>query len=129
MAATAHLQLVPTPDRRDAPAHQILRRAAAPPVSRPVGLRLTRRGRLVALGVLVVAMLGLGMTLGSEPSRASGAAGAPVQYHLVQPGQTLWGIAQQAAPGTDPRAVIEEIISLNGLRGTTLQAGARIALP
>ncbi|MGQ0626233.1 MAG: LysM peptidoglycan-binding domain-containing protein [Sporichthyaceae bacterium] len=124
MPATAHLQLVTTPDRPYVPVHQPDR-----PVRRPTGARLTRRGRFVALVVLVVAMLGLGMTLGSEPSRASGAAGRPAQYLVVQPGQTLWGIAQATAPGTDPRAVIEEIISLNDLRGTTLQAGARIALP
>ena len=71
------------------------------------------------------------MSVGSARSSASGEVGTPVahQYVVVQPGQTLWSIAGEADPGRDRRAVVEDILELNGLRGQVLQAGTRIALP
>ncbi len=42
---------------------------------------------------------------------------------VVQPGQTLWGIATQVAPHADPRATVQRIIDLNHLAGTNLQVG------
>jgi LysM repeat protein len=47
----------------------------------------------------------------------------------VQPGQTLWGIATQAAPHADPRATVQRIIDLNHLAGTNLQVGESLTLP
>ncbi|MCU0279131.1 MAG: LysM peptidoglycan-binding domain-containing protein [Candidatus Nanopelagicales bacterium] len=42
----------------------------------------------------------------------------------VAPGETLWSIAEQVAPGEDPRRVVMELQALNGFGpGHTLQVG------
>lgn len=133
MNGTARLSLVP-PMGAPAAASPFLRSAPArrvEPAAPPVGLRLTRRGRLVVLVAFLAAMLSGGVLFGYSTSRASGEAASPreYQYVLVQPGQTLWGIARAAAPGQDPRATIERIRDLNALPDTGVQAGQRIALP
>jgi hypothetical protein len=46
---------------------------------------------------------------------------------VVQPGDTLWGIARQVAPGRDPRPVVDEIVEANDLRGG-LQAGQELVV-
>lgn len=114
------LQLVP----QAAPARV---RATAAPV-----LHLTRRGRLVflvafvAVGIAVMlALTGLvgGAAAGTAPS-------APVtRTVVVQPGQTLWSIAGEVAPGVDRRDTIARIVELNALPSTSVSAGARIAVP
>jgi Tfp pilus assembly protein FimV len=43
-----------------------------------------------------------------------------VRYH-VQPGDTLWSIAQRLAPGQDPRAVVDLLVQAHG--GPTIQPG------
>ena len=48
---------------------------------------------------------------------------------VVQPGQSLWTIATQAAPTADPRSVIQEIIDINALGGTSIQPGQRLWVP
>jgi hypothetical protein len=141
---TGHLTLVPTPtaaelrrmvDLDDA----VLRerrptgRPAVSPTVRPAvpaGLRLTRRGRLVMVVLFLLALFGGGVLFGTgSKAGASDQAGAPHQYVVVQPGQTLWGIAKQVAPGTDPRVTVEAIRRLNALPDGGVQAGQRIALP
>ncbi len=36
---------------------------------------------------------------------------------VVQPGQTLWSVARQVAPGADVRETVARIKDLNGLSG------------
>ncbi len=122
MNGTAHLTLVP------AVAHSA---EATPPARRPAALRLTRRGRLVMVVLFLAALLAGGVLFGSTSTRATGEAGAPrdYQYLVVQPGQTLWGIAKAVAPQDDPRATIEAIRRLNALPDAGIEAGQRIALP
>ena len=93
-------------------------------------IRLTRRGRLVLLGAAVLCML-LGFSLGSTLSSTAGSISPPAASHsiVVQPGQTLWGIATQVAPHADPRATVQQIIVLNHLPSTGLQAGETLAVP
>jgi hypothetical protein len=96
-------------------------------------LRLTRRGRavlrllvLVAACVLVVAgVLALQRTASAGQQAP---AAAPVTYHVVLPGETLWGIARQVAPGRDARETVARIIELNALPGGQVYAGQRLAL-
>ena len=133
---TGHLTLVPTPtaaelrrmvDLDDAVLRE--RRPAGRPLGRP-GLRLTRRGRLVMIALFLLALFGGGVLFGTgSKAGASDQAGAPHHYVVVEPGQTLWGIAKQVAPGTDPRATVEAIRRLNSLPDGGVQAGQRIALP
>ena len=93
-------------------------------------IRLTRRGRLALLVAAVVCML-VGFSLGDTLSFTAGTTSAPPASHsiVVQPGQTLWGIATQVAPHADPRATIQQIIVLNHLPSTGLQAGQSLAVP
>jgi hypothetical protein len=100
---------------------------------RPVKARLTTRGRVLALGfTLMLAMLALGVfgALRAEAA-AENTSPAPAgwQLEVVQPQETLWHIARQAAPGADPRPLIDQIKSVNELSGSSLQAGARLWLP
>jgi hypothetical protein len=46
---------------------------------------------------------------------------------VVRPGETLWAIARAIAPNDDPRAVVDELIALNG--GAPLEVGQRLVLP
>src|SRR5262245_51133539 len=86
-------------------------RPTRPGVSAPAGLRLTRRGRLaiVALAaVLAFPALSLGQAaLGAfEASAGSSAGTGSAQTWVVQPGETLWTIAEKIAPDTDPRETV-----------------------
>ncbi|MBA3744102.1 LysM peptidoglycan-binding domain-containing protein [Sporichthya sp.] len=123
-----HLTLVPTPSAADLEDLVQLGRTSG---LRPAALRLTPRGRSVAVALFLLTLLAGGVLFGSTATRASGEAGAPqnYQYLVVQPGQTLWGIAKEVAPQEDPRATIEAIRRLNALPDTGIEAGQRIALP
>jgi hypothetical protein len=90
-------------------------------------VRLTRRGRAV-LWLVALLVTGLGLVLAAPASEAADPAG-PERTVVVQPGDTLWSIAQRYAPGGDPFTTIDEIRRLNGLTGYTIQAGEKLTLP
>jgi nucleoid-associated protein YgaU len=96
----------------------------------PQPIRLTRRGRLVLLAVAILLML-FGFSIGKSVSFASTvpAPSTGSQTVIVQPGDTLWAIATQVAPKTDPRVTVQRIIALNGLRNADVLAGQQLALP
>jgi LysM repeat protein len=124
---TGHLTLVSTPTAAEL--ERMVRLGQADRRG-PAALRLTRRGQLVVVALFLLALFGGGVLFGTgSKAGASDQAGAPHQYVVVQPGQTLWGIAKQIAPNEDPRAMIEAIRRLNALPDTGVQAGQRIALP
>lgn len=91
------------------------------------GLRLTRRGRVVALAVAVVC-LGAGLWL----AHLSAAAAAPPRQHAVprivtvSGRDTLWSIAARIAPDRDPRVVVAELERRNHLPDATIQAGQQL---
>ena len=62
-----------------------------------------------------------------------GAAAAPVPQSVVpvqvQPGETLWDLAQRAAPDSSTSAVIDRIRQLNGLSGTVVYPGEVLEVP
>lgn len=90
-------------------------------------VRLTRRGRLVMLAFLVM-LAGLAAALAAPASEAADPPGA-AQVAVVQPGDTLWSIAERHRPGGDRFATIEEIRRLNRLPDYTVHAGQRLELP
>lgn len=100
---------------------------AAEPV---IVVRLTPRGRGIALLVLLAAIFGLGLVFGSQANGAD-AAPAPVEHPsvVVQPGQTLWGIARSIAPERDPRVTISAIRDLNAMPTAEIQSGQVLLLP
>lgn len=54
---------------------------------------------------------------------------AVIEY-VVQPGDTLWSIAEEITlPGEDVRAVIGDLKELNRLDVSSLQIGQRLSIP
>jgi len=109
---------------------------AVPAAGSPAPIvRLTRRGRLVrtmALGVLLVALVVAGAArLTGQPARAGDVPTRPVatQSVVVEQGDSLWLIAQRAAPESDPRELVREIRELNGLRSNLIQPGQVLLVP
>lgn len=97
-------------------------------------LRMTRRGRRVlvliaalpAVIALVSAMIGGGAALAG---REDGVPTGGFFTVTVDPGDSLWTIAQDVAPADDPRDVVAAISRLNALDGAVLKAGQRLAIP
>jgi LysM repeat protein len=90
-------------------------------------VRLTRRGRLFLLALLI-AVTAFAAVLVASVSRAADPAG-PRPTAVVQPGDTLWSVAERHVPGRDPFGTIEEIRRLNELSDYTVQPGQRLELP
>lgn len=91
------------------------RDAVRPAATHQAPVHLTRRGKLVlwvvALGVTLVAMVAI-----AAPAVSTDTAHHPrTELVVVQPGQTVWDVAREAAPESDPRAVVAEIAELNHL--------------
>jgi hypothetical protein len=100
-------------------------------------VRLTARGRfvvraLVWLAAVVVLTVAVGLAVLLGGGRAEGGERSrplPVTYHVVAPGETLWGLAERIAPGVDPRDTVAEIVESNGLASANVRVGTRLALP
>ncbi len=98
----------------------------------PSGLHLTRRGRLartllvLSLAVVLASVFGLSAGAGTSDS-----VGAPTSFIeiTVAPGDTLWSLATRMAGGTDVRAMVDEIASVNALASADLQAGQKVRIP
>ena len=68
-----------------------------------------------------------GRATGTPGGVPAGAAGEPVVY-VVQPGDTLWAIAERFSPeGIDVRHTVDRLSDAAG--GALLQPGQRIVLP
>jgi len=76
---------------------------------------------------LLLAVLALVIAIGLRTAPDSAATAPPVAY-VVQPGDTLWGLADGLYEG-DPRDRVGEIRELNDLEGSTLVAGQTLLLP
>lgn len=91
----------------------------------------------VFVGTLLfsAAFSGLSAQSGSSIAAPGPAVAGPVESvahpaYTVVAGDTLWGIAQRVAPGSDPRATVGEIRELNGLsNGHVLGVGDVLLLP
>jgi len=95
-------------------------------------LRITRRGRAVltllvavplAIAAAVTGIGALGAAAGTQGSAAT------FQYVTVEPGESLWQVAQEVAPAADPRDVVADILTLNNLSSGEVQPGQRLAIP
>ncbi len=95
-------------------------------------VRLTRRGRLVLVAlvaVLAFALVSLGQVAASAGPADDG-TGEPVSATwVVQPGETLWMIAERVDPETDPRETVARILAMNNLPGSSVQAGQELEIP
>ncbi|MFI2363324.1 LysM peptidoglycan-binding domain-containing protein [Promicromonospora sp. NPDC019610] len=121
---------VPAPPR-PRPAHSYTPRGPRTVADRLglAGLRLTRRGRfvLVLLAMLVVAPMA---TWGATAVASSPGEPTEVRVHAVQPGETLWGFAEQIAkPGEDVRQAVARLQDLNEMTSGTVRVGELLLLP
>ncbi|RKR74478.1 LysM peptidoglycan-binding domain-containing protein [Frondihabitans australicus] len=95
-------------------------------------LHLTRRGRVVLTllaAVAIVVGLGAAMLNGGGADATSSTGHVHFQHVTIQPDETLWQVAEQVAPNSDPRDVINDIVKLNDLQTTSVMAGQSIAIP
>jgi LysM repeat protein len=90
-------------------------------------LRLTRRGRAVVLGFLIVVTTSVGAVVASTGEAAAPRDEGPVA--VVQPGDTLWRIAARELPGKDPWVAVNAIRHLNDIEDYTVQPGQELLLP
>ncbi|MGW8481525.1 LysM peptidoglycan-binding domain-containing protein [Microbacterium sp. NPDC055903] len=102
------------------------------PVAPATRLRLTTRGRAVLLALAAIPLVvGLAIAALSGGSAYAGGETVTTSFETVTvlPGDTLWSIAQEVAPGTDPREVVHALESLNALDGGVLMVGEELAIP
>jgi nucleoid-associated protein YgaU len=88
--------------------------------------------------VLIIALVLVGfvlVSLGRAATEAIAAdpsvpqSGVSTTEWVVQPGDTLWTIAETVAPDTDPRDMIARIVQLNDLPDSSVQAGQTLRIP
>lgn len=118
-----------------APAQRPVRQPADARAQRPAG-RLTRRGRFVLRGLpllTLASLIILGVFTLILPDHAQGAAEAGYESGIstvtVLHGDSLWNIAQEAAPERDTRDVIHHIMELNRLDGGEVIPGQQLQVP
>src|SRR5215472_3199725 len=104
----------------------------------PGKLRLTRRGRRVLTGfvmlvIVVSAMLIWTGVAGGAPTPGPRAPARSVYQGMtqivVQPGQTLWSIAAAVDPSADPRTAVQQISDVNALTGSQIETGQVLWVP
>jgi hypothetical protein len=75
-----------------------------------------RRRRFVAVTIGI----GLVVVAGQASAALGGSSLAPVERRpqvatvVVEPGDTLWSIAERLAPGSDPREVVDALVEARG---------------
>lgn len=93
----------------------------------PLRSRRASSARHVRLWALVVlAVIAFSVVLAKVALGGSVQTDATV---VVQPGDTLWGIATARYPTDDVRVRVDEIERLNGLRSPQIEAGETLLLP
>lgn len=115
----------------DAPTVRV---AATPRRTRPQpqrgALRLTARGRVVLLTVVMLAVWLAFAVVGGPADSTSTTHHPAAESIVVAPGQTLWDIARTVAPDEDTRSVVAEIAELNHLAdGGAVRAGQPLTIP
>ena len=99
-------------------------------------LRLTRRGRFVFIGVPLIVLAALVLSFSgflNAPAKAAESAAelslTPTVTVTVQPGESLWAIAEAVAPERDPRDVVADIMQLNNLEAGRVVPGQALFIP
>lgn len=99
-------------------------------------LRLTRRGRVVLIGIPLVLLAALLLLLAGFLNAPAKAADSPADLAVtptvsvtVQSGESLWAIAAAVAPERDPRDVIADIVQLNNLNAGAVLPGQQLFVP
>ena len=91
----------------------------------PVARKFFRTAVVVALATTSI----FGFVNAATATAQTSTAAAQFEYITVSAGQTLWDLAEQIAPNTDPQDWMQDVVNLNGLTSTDLKPGQRLALP
>lgn len=82
------------------------------------------------VALLLVAVVAACIGVGAPVRAVSASTPQEVSSYTVQPGQSLWTYAEMITPaGGDVSASVDELMRLNGMSGTQVQAGQRIIVP
>ena len=92
-------------------------------------MTITRRGRVVIATVLSSAIIAVGLLFAGPGAQAGADAGSDAPVYTVLAGETLWSIAQELAPGQDPRITIDQLMRANNLRSADIRPGDVLLLP
>ncbi len=93
-------------------------------------LRLTRRGRVVVLLATLAAALVIGMVWGAgSVATEQGGTPEPTRVVMVGQGETLWGIASEAAGDGSTREMVSRIERINALDTAMVTAGQKLRVP
>ncbi|MEQ8840364.1 MAG: LysM peptidoglycan-binding domain-containing protein [Acidimicrobiales bacterium] len=101
-------------------------RASRP--ARPLSPEVYRRRRLAVVALVVGLLLGLA-SFGrqADATRTAEVQAAEAVLVVVQPGDTLWTIADSLAGGTDLRPLVAELSEIAG--GASIQPGQLLQIP
>ena len=111
-------------------------RVRSVPAARSTGpssaaVRLTPRVRALLMLGSALFLLVTVLVSGRFTAEAGSAVpqGPATQVVVMQPGENLWQVARELAPGIDPRDVVTQIRALNGLGSAPVEAGQSIVVP
>jgi nucleoid-associated protein YgaU len=102
----------------------------------PMGRTRVRRRRIAAALGSVAAAIVLSAPVAGALGRHGDVSTTKVQparrweqVVVVQPGDTVWSIAEAAADGADPRAVVDAIAARNGIDAGAVVPGQSLVIP
>lgn len=104
----------------------------------PTHITLTRRGRLLLIGLpvltaLLCGLIALGLLAGAAANRVQASESAPMGVEAevveVSHGDTLWSVAARADSEEDVQTLISRISELNDLDSSELQPGQQLYVP
>lgn len=95
-------------------------------------LRITERGRRVLafltalplIAIIIASVISGGAAVANRSANLES-----FETVTVSSGDSLWSIAEEIAPTSDPRDVIDAIVHLNALGNSTLTPGQSLAIP
>lgn len=96
----------------------------------PSRLRMTKRGRAVLLSAIAAPLVAIALFAGINAGGATATnSSTPLKSITMPAGESLWQVAKQIAPNADPRDFIDDVVSVNRLTSTDVQAGQRLEIP
>ena len=97
------------------------------------GYTLSRKARLIRTAVILALVITgvnqFGQWQAAQASNTAGASAAAFSFVTVRAGETLWQLAEENSPNTDPRDWIAKVVSLNNLQTADLMPGQKLAVP
>lgn len=92
-------------------------------------MRLTLKGKILLVTLVMALSWGGISALTDRPAHSEIGATAVTSY-TVRPGDTLWSYAASITPqGQDIQQTVSDLIALNDLDSSALEAGQRIIVP